>query len=66
MDWLTEKPRCFYVNIILVRQAEYREQMAAARCTLGFITVIFLNNKDSSPDPKLVVFCHIVSRGRHS
>ncbi len=45
MEWLAEEPLCFYVNITLVRQAEEREQMAAARCTLGFITVIFQNNK---------------------
>lgn len=38
--------------------AEKREQMAAARCTLGFITVISQNNKDSSPKA-CCVLCHI-------
>ncbi|KAG8002989.1 hypothetical protein GBF38_015628 [Nibea albiflora] len=32
--------------------------MAAARCTLGFITVISQNNKDSSPKA-CCVLCHI-------
>lgn len=40
--------------------------MAAARCTLGFITAIFQNNKDSRPDPKLVVVGHIVRHRRRS
>lgn len=61
MEWLAEEARCFYVNITLVRQAEEKEQMAAARCTPGFITLIFQNNRGSSPDPKLV-FCNIGSR----
>lgn len=66
MEWLAEEPQCFYVNITLVRRAGEREQMASARCTLGFITLIFQNNKGTSPNPKLVVFSHTVSCRRCS
>lgn len=65
MEWL-EEPQCFYVNITLVGRAGEREQMASARCMLGFITLIFQNNKGTSPNPKLVVFSHTVSCRRCS